>query len=98
LSDTAFHAAAGAPATLTLGRRGEWEERILVETGLSMLTVGLHCPKVMHRVWAYCQARLACTRAACNVLVQWHGFQPKASGFVPLSIAELSLSATNTID
>jgi len=25
------------------------------------------------------------------VLVQWHGFQPNASGFVPLSIAELSL-------
>jgi hypothetical protein len=25
------------------------------------------------------------------VLVQWHGFQPYASGFVPLSIAEFSL-------
>jgi len=25
------------------------------------------------------------------VLVQWHGLQPYASGFVPLSIAELSL-------
>jgi hypothetical protein len=24
-------------------------------------------------------------------LVQWHGFQPYASGFVPLSIAEFSL-------
>jgi hypothetical protein len=24
-------------------------------------------------------------------LVQWHGFQPYASGFVPLSMAELSL-------
>ena len=26
-----------------------------------------------------------------NVLVQWYGFQPTASGFVPLSIAEFSL-------
>jgi hypothetical protein len=26
-----------------------------------------------------------------NILVQWHGFQPYASGFVPLSMAELSL-------
>ena len=26
-----------------------------------------------------------------NVLVQWHGFQPTAAGFVPLSIAEFSL-------
>jgi hypothetical protein len=25
------------------------------------------------------------------VLVQWHGFQPNASGFVPLSIAEFGL-------
>jgi len=25
------------------------------------------------------------------VLVQWHGFQPNASGFVPLSMAEFSL-------
>jgi len=25
------------------------------------------------------------------VLVQWHGFQPNASGFVPLSMAEVSL-------
>jgi len=25
------------------------------------------------------------------VLVQWHGFQPNASGFVPLSLAEFSL-------
>jgi hypothetical protein len=29
--------------------------------------------------------------AAFNVLVQWHGFRPTASGFVPLSIAEFSL-------
>ena len=31
------------------------------------------------------------TIAAFHVLVQWHGFQPNASGFVPLSIAEFSL-------
>jgi hypothetical protein len=50
-----------------------------------------HLKKVMHRGWAYFQARLAFTMAAFNVLVQWHGFQPHASGFVPLSIAEFSL-------
>jgi hypothetical protein len=78
LSDTAFHAAVGDPPNLKLCRRGEWEERILVETVLSMLTVVCHCKKVMHRVWAYFQARLAFTMAAFNVLVQWHGFQPYA--------------------
>ena len=50
-----------------------------------------HFKKVMHRVWAYFQARLAFTMAAFNVLVQWHGLLPNASGFVPLSIAEFSL-------
>ena len=91
LSDTAFHAAEGDPTNLKLCQRGEWEERMLVETVLSMRTLVCHCNKVMHRVWAYLQARLACTRAAFNVLVQWHGFPPTASGFVPLSIAECSL-------
>ena len=91
LSDTGFHAAEGDPANLKLCQRGEWQDRMLVETVLSMLTLVCHLKKVMHRGWAYFQARLAFTMAAFNVLVQWHGFQPNASGFVPLSIAEFSL-------
>ena len=91
LSDTAFHAAAGDPATLKLCRRGEWEDRLLVELVLSMLTVVCHFKKVMHRMWTSFHARLAFTMAAFNVLVQWHGLQPTASGFVPLSMAEFSL-------
>jgi hypothetical protein len=91
LSDTGFHAAEGDPANLKLCQRGAWEDRMLVETVLSMLTIVCHFKKVMHRVWAYFQARLAFTLAALNVLVQWHGLQPNASGFVPLSIAEFSL-------
>ncbi len=91
LSDTGFHAAEGDPANLKLCQRGEWEDRMLVETVLSMLTLVCHLKKVMHRGWAYFQARLAFTMAAFNVLVQWYGFQPNASGFVPLSIAEFSL-------
>src|SRR5882672_8239016 len=91
LSDAAFHAAAGDPTNLKLCQRGAWQDRLLVETVLSMLTVVCHFKKVMHRGWEYFQARLAFTMAAFNVLVQWHGFQPYASGFVPLSIAEFSL-------
>ena len=53
LSDTAFHAAAGDPTNLKLCQRGEWEERMLVETVLSMLTLVCHFKKVMHRVWTY---------------------------------------------
>src|SRR6516162_1561086 len=88
LSDMAFHAAEGDPPNLKRCPRGAWEERLLVETVLSMLTVVCHFKKVMHRVWTYFQARLAFTMAAFHVLVQWHGLQPTASGVVPLSIAE----------
>jgi hypothetical protein len=91
LSDTAIHAAEGDPTNLKLCERGAWEDRMLVETVLSMLTRICHVKKVMHRVWEYFQARLAFTTAAFNVLVQWYGLQPNASGFVPLSIAEFSL-------
>jgi len=91
LSDTGFHAVEGDPANLKLCQRGEWQDRMLVETVLSMLTVVCHFKRGMHRVWEYFQARLAFTMAVFNVLVQWHGFQPHASGFVPLSIAEFGL-------
>ena len=91
LSDTGFHAAEGDSSNLKLCPRGEWEDRMLVETVLSMFTLVCHLKKVMHRGWAYFQTCLAFTMAAFNVLVQWHGFQPNASGFVPFSIAEFSL-------
>jgi hypothetical protein len=61
LSDSAFHAAEGDPSNLKLCPRGEWEDRMLVETVLSMLTLVCHVKKVMHRVWAYFHARLAFT-------------------------------------
>jgi hypothetical protein len=91
LSDTGFHAAEGDPANLTRCQRGAWQDRLRVETVLAMLRLVCHCKKVMHRGWASFQARLAFTMAAFNVLVQWHGCQPTASGFVPLSMAEFSL-------
>ena len=91
LSDTGFHAAEGDPANLTLCPRGAWQDRMLVETGLSMLTVVCHFKKVMHRGWAYFQARLAFTMAAFNVLVRWYGLRPNASGFISLSMADFSL-------
>src|ERR1043166_8730269 len=89
LSDTGFHAAGGDPANLKLCQRGEWEDRMLVETVLSMLTLVCHFKKVMHREWAYVQARLAFTMALFNVLVQWQGFRPTATGFRPPPTPEL---------
>ena len=91
LSDTAFHAAQGDPTNRKPCRRGAWNDRMLIETVLSMLTLVSHFKKVMHRVWAYFQARLAFTLAAFNVLAQWYGLSADDNGFVSLSIAEFSL-------
>jgi len=76
--------AEGDPANLKLCQRGEWQDRMLVETVLSMLTLVCHFKKVMHRVWAYFPgpARVS-PWPPSNVLVQWHGLEPYASGFVP---------------
>jgi hypothetical protein len=90
-SATPFQARAGDPSHLKLCERGAWHDRRLIETVLAMLTLVTHVKKVMHRVWAYFQARLAFTRAAFNVLAQWHGLPVNEDGFVPLSIAEFSL-------
>src|SRR6267142_4581043 len=38
LSDTGFHAAEGDPSNLKVCQRGEWQDRMLVETVLSMLS------------------------------------------------------------
>ena len=91
LADTAFHAKEGDPVKLKLCQRGEWNERMMVETVLSMLTLVCHFKKLSHRVWDYFRARLAFTMAAFNLLVQWDGLQPDENGQVHLSIAQFSL-------
>ncbi|MBI3973993.1 MAG: hypothetical protein HY332_22165 [Chloroflexi bacterium] len=85
LADANFHRAAGDPPNLKVYPRGEWNQRMLVETVLSMLTLVCHFKNVMHRVWDDFCARLAYTMAAFNLLVQWDGLQPDEEGFIPLS-------------
>lgn len=91
LADQGFHAAQGDPPNLKLCERGEWNERMGVETVLSMLTLVCHSKKVMHRVWDYFVARMGFTMAAFNLLAQWGGLKADDDGFVHLSIAEFSL-------
>ena len=79
------------PTNLRLCKRGEWNVRMVVETVLSMLTYICNFKHSHHKVWAYFETKLAFTMAMFNILVQWHGFQPDETGFVPLSIAEFSL-------
>jgi hypothetical protein len=91
LADLGFHTKRADPPNLKLCRRGEWNQRMLVETVLSMLTLVCHFKKVMHRVFSYFSARLAFTMAAFNLLVQWDGLKADDRGFVHLSIAAFSL-------
>ena len=91
LGDTGFHSKKGEPSNLKLCQRGEWNDRMVIETVFSMLTLVNHFKNVMHRAWEYFKARLTFTMAAFNILAQWHGFSADEKGFVKLSIAEFSL-------
>jgi hypothetical protein len=90
-SDFGFHAKEGDPTNLKVCEPFHHNERMIVETVLSMLTTICHFKKVMHRVWENFQARLAFTMATFNLLVSWDGFHPDHTGFVHLSIADFSL-------
>ena len=90
-ADEGFTKVDWSPSNLRLCRRAEWNDRMLVETVLSMLTLVCHFKKVMHRCWDYFQSRLGFTMALFNLLVQWDGLPADDDGFVPLSIAQFSL-------
>ncbi len=53
LTDLGFRDAKGLPATLKLCATGTWNERMIVETTFSMLTLVCHTKKLFHRVAAY---------------------------------------------
>jgi hypothetical protein len=91
LADTHFHSAQGDPPNLKICPRGTWNDRMVIETVLSMLTTVSSFKKVFHRTWAQFQARLGYMMACFNILAQWDGFEPDENGFFPLSIAEFSL-------
>jgi hypothetical protein len=90
-SDEGFVKEDWHPENLRICQRGEWNTRMIVETVLSMLTLVCHFKKVMHRVWAYFQSRLAYTMAMFNLLVQWDGIQVDEDGCVHFSLAPFSL-------
>lgn len=91
LADSGFHKKEGDPENLKLCPRGQWNDRMLVETMLSLLTTVCHLKKIGHRVWVYFQARLAYTMAVFNLLAQWDGMKPDKEGFIHLSLAQFSL-------
>jgi len=69
LADTGFKDATGVPTNLKLCARGTWNERMLVETALSLVTMVCHLKKVFHRTRAHFEARLAYVVAIFNALL-----------------------------
>lgn len=90
LSDLGFGAAKGVPENL-LCAKGTWNETMVVETALSMVTVVCDLKRIRHRLAAYIEARLAFVTAMFNVLLRlFHNLYPQADRF-QMSIAEFSL-------
>jgi len=69
LADVGFKDANGIPDNLKLCRRGTWNERMLVETALSLVTMVCHLKKVFHRTRHHFQTRLAYMAAMFNSLL-----------------------------
>ena len=69
LADVGFRCAEGIPANLKLCRRGTWNERMLVETALSLVTTVCDLKKVFHRTRHHFAARLAYVSAMFNVIL-----------------------------
>lgn len=69
LADTGFNDADGIPPNLKLCPRGTWNERMLVETALSLVTTVCRLKKVFHRTRSHFEARLTYVATMFNMLL-----------------------------
>jgi len=91
LTDWGFRCADGVPENIKVCKKGTWNDRMVVETSFSLLTVICNAKKIHHRLEAYIEARLAYTVAMFNIcLTLFHQLHPDESIF-KMSIAEFSL-------
>lgn len=91
LADLGFRDKDGVPDNLKLCAKGTWNERMVVETALSMVTNVCNLKRIKHRLSRYIEARLAFVSAMFNVLLRlYHRLHPEAHRF-QMSIAEFSL-------
>jgi hypothetical protein len=73
LADQGFRAKAHNPPNLKICSKGQWNERMIVETVFSLLTGVLKLKKLSHRLLAPLKARLAYTCAVFNLCTAWDG-------------------------
>ena len=90
-ADYGFRDQDGVPANMKLCKKGTWNERMFVETALSMVTIICDLKRIRHRLSDYIATRLACVSAMFNVLLDmFHDLYPDADPMT-MSIAEFSL-------
>ena len=90
-ADEGFRKADGVPDNLKICKKGTWNDRMFVETALSMVTIICDLKRLRHRVDDYVTARLACVAAMFNILLDlYHDLHPDAHS-MKMSIAEFSL-------
>lgn len=90
LADLGFRSKAGVPDNLKLCLKDTWNDRMMIETVFSLLTVVCQAKKMFHRTAAHLEARLAYTAAMFNVLLHLFRRMHPDDAF-KLSIAEFSL-------
>ncbi len=91
LADLGFRAKNNNPDNLKLCRKGTWNERMVVETTFSLLTVVCHAKKMFHRRLPQLEARFAYMAAMFNTLVRLsRALDPQPDPF-KISIARFSL-------
>lgn len=73
LGDKGFHAKHGDPVNLKICERGQWNERMLIETVFSACEGVLHMKKMDYRIKHSLRARLQYTAAALNLCMNWTG-------------------------
>lgn len=69
LTDSGFVKANAEPCNIKLCRRGEWNERMLIETIFSLFTTLFHTKKMRQRVETHINGHLAYLTAALNLLL-----------------------------
>jgi hypothetical protein len=90
LSDLGFRCKAGVPDNLKLCVKGTWNDRMIIETSFSLLTVICQAKHMFHRTAAHLETRFAYTAAMFNILIGLdRQFHPDHA--FKLSIAEFSL-------
>jgi len=91
LADYGFRDTEGVPENMKICKKGTWNERMCVETALSLVTVICDLKRIRHRLARYIQMRLAYVSAMFNMLMDlFHLVHPNANPY-KMSIAESSL-------